>query len=277
MTATLSKTPVLEEGLQKVPREFKFHPSTVTNPEALTREQVRAYNEEGFIKPLDALGAAEITAARDYFDRLLKKTQADGKDSYSINGWQTKYRALYNLARHPRIVAYARDILGPNVVCWGTHFFCKLPGDPKTVAWHQDGSYWPLSPTKTVTAWLAIDDADAENGCMRFIPRSHLHGHIEYRFSDKTEDNVLWQTVPNAESFGTPVNDELKAGQLSLHSDLTLHGSLANLSRRRRCGLTIRYASTDVKTFNGWNQNSIICSGVDPDGHWANIPMPAEE
>ena len=55
-----------------------------------------------------------------------------------------------------------KDILGENVIGWGSHFFCKMPHDGKKVAWHQDASYWPLTPTKTCTVWLAIDDTDAE-------------------------------------------------------------------------------------------------------------------
>ena len=43
------------------------------------------------------------------------------------------------------------DIVGPNIIAWGTHFFCKMPNDPKVVPWHQDASYWPLTPSKTVT------------------------------------------------------------------------------------------------------------------------------
>ncbi len=48
------------------------------------------------------------------------------------------------------------------MIGWGSHFFCKMPNDGKTVAWHQDSSYWPLTPTKAVTVWLAVDDADPE-------------------------------------------------------------------------------------------------------------------
>jgi Phytanoyl-CoA dioxygenase (PhyH) len=60
---------------------------------------------------------------------------------------------------------------------------------------HQDSSYWPLSHSKTVTAWLAIDDADVENACMRFIPGSHLLGHLTHTLSENDETNVLNQTV----------------------------------------------------------------------------------
>ena len=131
------------------------------------------------------------------------------------------------------------------MIGWGSHFFCKLPHDGKTVAWHQDASYWPLSPSKAVTVWLAIDDADLENACMKFVAGSHHVGHLTYRPSDSSEHNVLNQSIDNAENYGTIVNNELGAGQISIHSDLLLHGSAANDSDRgRNGGRNIASAST---------------------------------
>jgi non-haem Fe2+, alpha-ketoglutarate-dependent halogenase len=168
-----------------------------------------------------------------------------------------------------------RDLLGENVVCWGSHYFCKMPRDPKTVSWHQDSAYWPLSPSKTATVWLAIDDADPENASLRVVPGSHLHGLIPSRPSTSDENNVLWTSIDRAERFGEPVSLRLRAGQFSIHSDLVLHGSRANLSARRRCGLTLRYCPVDVRSYKGWNAQSIIVSGHDESGHWRHLPRPA--
>ena len=105
-------------------------------------------------------------------------------------------------------MAIVADLLGPSVVAWGSHFFCKMPRDGKTVSWHQDASYWPLTPSKAVTMWLAVDDADRENACMRFIPGTHVLGHLTYKLSETDPSNVLNQTVPDVENYGAPVYDE---------------------------------------------------------------------
>jgi len=142
------------------------------------------------------------------------------------------------------------------------------------VPWHQDSTYWPLSPTKTVTVWLAIDDADPENANMKFIPRSHLHGLIDY---DETQDadTVLDLAVKNPQSYGDgEVDVQLKAGQFSMHSDLLLHGSEANESNRRRCGLTIRYAAADVTTWFDWHKKGFVVRGENISGQWANPATP---
>ena len=180
--------------------------------------------------PLRIFSPEEVADLRGYFDRLLAKYLAEGKDSYSISSAHLRHGRVWDVLTNPRVVAIVSDLLGPSVVAWGSHFFCKMPGDGKTVSWHQDASYWPLTPSKAVTVWLAIDDADRGNACMRYIPGTHVLGHLTYQLSETDEANVLNQTVPDIEKYGDPVYVELKAGEASVHSDLLLHGSEANTS-----------------------------------------------
>jgi non-heme Fe2+,alpha-ketoglutarate-dependent halogenase len=258
-------------------RDLRFHPSPVTEPAALTRKNIAHFNKNGFVQPIRIFDGSEVDDLRGYFDRLLEQAIAEGSDSYSISTAHLKYGRVYDLLTHPRIVACVQDLLGPEVVGWGSHFFCKMPGDGKRVAWHQDASYWPLTPSKAVTCWLAIDDADTENACMRFLAGSHHHGHLTWRKSTPEEHNTLDQSVENAEQYGTPIDNVLRAGECSLHTDLLLHGSEANESDRRRCGLTLRYTTPDVRAGMDWNQKGVLISGSDPDGHWANSPRPETE
>ena len=112
---------------------------------------------------------------------------------------------------------------------------------------------------------------------MRFVKGSHHFGAMTFRPSDPKEHNVLNQTIENVEQYGEFVDDCLKAGEISLHSDLLLHGSEANASNRRRCGLTLRYAPVDVHAYMDWNLKGVWVSGSDPSGHWANRSRPVEE
>lgn len=264
-----------EQDLQELVRQFQFFESQTTAPKTLTPEDIAAYNRDGYLKQIPALSADEVVDFRGYFDDLLAKVIAAGGDSYSISTAHLKHGRVYDLLTHPKIVAAVKDILGENVIGWGSHFFCKMPHDGKAVAWHQDGSYWPLTPSKTATVWLAIDNADTENACMQFIAGSHLFGHIPYRTSSDEEGNVLNQTVDNPMQYGSLVDDELKAGEMSIHADLLLHGSEANNSDRRRCGLTLRYCAADVRAGSGWEAKGVVVSGSDPSGHWANPARPS--
>ncbi|MEP7339960.1 MAG: phytanoyl-CoA dioxygenase family protein [Acidobacteriota bacterium] len=268
------KTTPDNNELERIPRDLRFHPCGIENTRALSPKQIESFNRDGFISGVRIFDEAEIVAHRRSFDRLLEQVEAAGGDSYSISTAHLKYGAVYDLLTAPRIVAVVRDLLGENVIGWGSHYFCKLPGDGKRVSWHQDASYWPLTPSKAVTVWLAIDDADVENACVRFLPGSHLYGHLTWHLSETDESNVLNQTVAEVEQFGQPFDNILKAGEISLHSDLLLHGSEANESDRRRCGLTLRYCTADVRAHLGWNEKGVVVSGSDVSGHWANPSRP---
>lgn len=267
-----------QDELDRIDRVLRFHPTENAAPQRLSSGQIEQFNRDGFVKGIRIFDDTEAADCRGYFDALLEKVVAAGGDSYSISSAHLKYGRVYDLLTHPKIIACVQDLLGEDVVAWGSHYFCKMPGDGKAVTWHQDASYWPLTPTKAVTVWLAVDDADRENACMWFLPGSHLHGHIDYRKSDAGEGNVLDQTVENPEQYGgEPVPVELKAGEISIHSDLLLHGSEANNSNRRRCGLTLRYCAADVRAHLDWHKKGIVVAGSDPTNHWANPQRPEQE
>jgi len=261
------------ETFSHLDRDLRFRPAETESPRRLTLEQLDHYNSQGYVKGLKIFEPAEIATHRAYFDRLLAKHMSEGADSYSLRRMQRFCQPLWDIIANPLILDHVEDIIGPNIVAWGQQYFCKLPGDGKPVSWHQDASYWPLTPARTVTMWLAIDDADRENGAMQVIPGTHKLGHLQFDMSGADDNSVLPQKIKGIDQLGDPVYFEMKAGEMSLHADMLVHGSDPNRSNRRRCGLTIRYAATDVRSLDdGWRQNSIICRGSDPSGHWANVP-----
>lgn len=266
-----------QTDLEKMDRDLSFYPSQVTQPETLSCDQVEQFNRDGYVKDLTVFSPAEADKLRGYFDILLERAIAAGGDSYSISSAHLTYGRVYDLLSEPRIVAFVKDILGDDVIGWGSHFFCKMPHDGKSVAWHQDASYWPLTPSKAVTVWLAIDDASIENACMKFVAGSQHVGHLTFRPSADDEGNVLNQTIEGAEQYGKVIYDELAAGQVSLHSDLLLHGSEANDSDRRRCGLTLRYCTPDVVAGSNWHDKGVVVAGRDHSGNWTNPARPADD
>lgn len=265
------------DDLKQMERDLRFYPSMTEAPAVLSKSDIEQYNRDGYLKCLRVYSTDEIDSLRNYFDGLLERTIAAGGNSYSISTAHLKYGPVWDILTRPAIVAIVRDILGDDVIGWGSHFFCKMPRDGKAVAWHQDASYWPLSPSKSLTVWLAVDAADSANGCMKFIAGSQHFGHMTYRESTEADHNVLNQSVDNAEQYGEIVIDELEAGQISVHSDLLLHGSEANNSDRRRCGLTLRYCTPDVIAGSNWFEKGVVVSGRDYSGNWANAARPEGE
>ena len=262
------------DAIPDMERDLRFFPATTTHPKILTTEQIEYFNEKGYLFPFDLFTTEEADANRRYFDKVLKIAMDAGLDSYAISSWQAHCAGIYDLVTNDRILDYVEDILGPNLVCTMTHYFSKMPSDVKSVYWHQDASFWALTPSKVVTVWLAIDDVDVENGALKLFPGTHLLGRIPFEWVTDEEDGVLNQHVHNPEQYAQPVSVELKAGQISLHTDMLLHGSQPNPSNRRRCGLTIRYFPADVRGPQPDSAPAIIARGVNPDGYWQHIPRP---
>ena len=275
---TFKAAPTHDE-LREMDRDLRFYPSTVDDPTTLTTEQVAAFNRDGYLKGFRIFDDAEIAEHRAFFDEQLRKVMAAGYGSFTLSSAHLKFAKVYDLMHHPKILACVHDLLGPELIGLASHYFCKMPKDGTTVSWHQDASYWPLTPSKTATVWLAIDDADADNGCMRFVAGSHLQGQLEFRPSAAAENNVLNQTVDDVEHYGEIVDVELEAGEVSIHSDLLLHSSHYNESDRRRCGLTLRYCTPDVRAIPGysWEKEGVLINAADPVGHWGNPARPERD
>jgi hypothetical protein len=163
---------------------------------------------------------------------------------------------------NPQILDLVEQLIGPDIILWGSQVFCKPARIGREVPWHQDGQYWPIKPLATCSAWIALDDVDAHNGCMRYIPGSHASGSIyEHRVTDR-EGIVLNQEVdPSSFDASSARDDVLQAGQFSLHDVFLIHGSGPNRSSRRRAGFVIRYmpATSLFERSGGWKQSQ---SGV---------------
>ena len=159
---------------------------------------------------------------------------------------------------------------------WGSHYFCKISSDEREVPFHQDATYWPFRPFKTVTVWLAVDDVSLDMGPMCFLPGSHRHGKLAWQ--QRSENVVLGLEVKDLARFGKAYPLLMNAGEFSLHTDLLVHGSRLNCSNRRRCGLTLRYVPPDVRLtderYANWIRNSIVCRDEDTSGYWPTQTRP---
>lgn len=252
-------------------QDLRFAPVRRDAPTRLTQDQIATYNRDGFVQPFDIFSSAEMDRIRAYIDGLMADMGDAG--AYGINCYQARLSGLYDIASDPRIIDLVADLIGPDVLCWATAILSKKPHDPKAVPWHQDASFWSLSPARTVTVWLAIDDADAENAAMRFIPGTHDKGALAVQTTG--DEAVFHKETAGADALGAPFTNALKAGQVSLHADMLVHGSLPNGSNRRRCGLTLRYCPPSVAiTEPAWAKGveAILCRG--DAGAWTTHPRP---
>lgn len=205
----------------------------------LTQEQVEQYHNDGVIIPGSAFPDDVRDAMQTDLERFLAEYQGDADfvpDVIRHDETWLKY------ASRPEILEPLKQIMGEDVILWSSALFSKAEVGGKSTPWHQDGEYWPIRPLETVTAWIAIDDVDRDNGCLQVIPGSHNQRQLMPHHVDDSGEGVLalglteeqWHTAE-------PLALELKAGQFSLHDVYMVHGADANNSGRRRAGLVFRY------------------------------------
>jgi chlorinating enzyme len=240
---------------------------------SLSEAAIRQYRELGYLAPVPALTRSEACDLR----RRLETFEAGGV------GMQGAIRHkphllltwLDELIRHPRILDAVEDIIGPDILCWGTSFFIKERRDPSYVSWHQDSTYWGLEPPDIVTAWVAFTDSTAANGAMRVIPETHKLDQVLHRdtFAPK---NLLsrGQEIMVDVDARKAVMLELAAGEMSLHHVRLIHGSDPNPSDDRRIGFAIRYIPTHVRQVAGSHDSATLVRGKDHHHHFVPEQRP---
>ena len=238
------------------------------------------FDEQGFATPLEVMAGRDMERYRVAFDRIEAEVGREAAQ-VGVQNAHLEHEPIWELATHPTIFDAAVELMGPDVLLLSTHFFVKYPDLADSyVAWHQDVTYWGLEPPQAMTCWLAIDDADVANGCMRVIAGSHRHGLLEHGSADQ-QGNLLsinQQVDASAVDTSQAVDIELRAGQASFHHGHLIHGSNPNRSDRRRCGLTIRLTTPDVAPVpgdeNGAMWRPILVRGEDRYHHFPQAAIP---
>ena len=213
----------------------------------LSPEQIEQFRERGFIKGVRVFDDIQLEKARALFEKVTAQLAEKGLAHNQVNGWWAVHRGYWEICQTPAVLDCFEDLLGPDLFIWGGQYFYKAPHDVSTVPWHQDIAYWPLQPAKhNLSAWIALYDTDHTNACMKVIPGTHKallahHGEL------KESDVLALALTPDEIDADAAVDIDLKAGEMSLHTDALIHGSEANDSNRMRCGMTMRVCSADVK------------------------------
>jgi len=239
----------------------------------LREAAVRQYHEDGYYWPVPVMSRQEAGQLR----AALEAYEADAgilagplrHKSHLLFTW------LADLVRHPRILDAVEDLIGPNILCWGSSFFIKEPRNPGFVSWHQDSTYWGLEPADVVTAWVALSDSSAANGAMRVVPGTHKLDQIPHNDTFRPE-NLLsrGQEIMVDVDESRAVMMELAAGEMSLHHVRLIHGSDPNPSDLRRIGFAIRYIPTYVRQAAGAHDSASLVRGVDTYGHFGREVQP---
>jgi len=213
---------------------------------SLTSKQLKDYEDYGFVAPIDVLTLDEANEIKTEIEKIENRWPG------ALNGLGRNYAHMISpifdkVCHNSKILDAVESIIGKDILVGGTTLFIKDPDNKGFVSWHQDAKYIGFEPHNWVTAWLAITDANEENGCMRMWSGTHKEKIREHKDTfNKSNLLTRGQTVQNVPLEKT-IPNELKAGQLSLHHPMIVHGSTPNRSNSRRVGFVIQsYIGTNV-------------------------------
>lgn len=244
----------------------------------LTDSQVTQFRDQGYLTGIDLFNADEVADLNNGLDQLCALLRP-GESTKEIREWHEASRWLYDYCMDERILDCVEDLLG-DYYLWASNYFIKEPLTTETVAWHQDGYYWPLKPVKSATVWIGCTDSDEDNGAMQVIPGSHKAGLLKHARLDESQTDSVLHLQCETEQFSEADAQSLiiEAGQISIHDDKIVHGSPANPSNRRRVALTARYSPTDVRCDLSVNPNfkTYMCRGSDAYQHNPVGAVPTE-
>lgn len=222
----------------------------------LSPETIAFYEKNGYVGPFDLEAPELVKAARQIVDEVcaVKTSPVYGVDSR--RDWHLVSRPIYDLCTHPAIVERLVALLGEDILLWRTQLFYKKPGDGVTL-WHQDYNFPgpfhvpSIDPAVTITAWIALDPATIENGCVELVAGSHKEGRLE-TVKDAGTEGIFGRNYRLARPIGD--DDEiakmtLEPGQFFLFSNLLVHGSGPNEAEISRLGIAARFTSTDVRVY----------------------------
>lgn len=246
----------------------------------LNQQQIDNFQRDGFLnggRILDDDACAQLKAdlmklidhGPDGFapdeSRPVRFSNLSGNDDAPVwqivNIWEAS-KAFERLIYHPAIVAAISQLTGmKDLQVWHDQIQYKPSGKGGMTFWHQDSPLWPtIKPLTPVSAWIPLEDATEENGCMWMIPGSHKWGNclpyfqqlgqkVGRDFFDIDEGFEPPASAPLREI--KPVVWPVKKGEVSFHHSLTWHGSPNNKSPRPRPAIAIHYMTSEAVFVSG--------------------------
>ncbi|MCH2314650.1 MAG: phytanoyl-CoA dioxygenase family protein [SAR202 cluster bacterium] len=240
----------------------------------LSKEAVAQFRNEGYFFHVPLLSGAEVSEIRGHLEAF------EAEQGYPLEGGQRSHAHLLfpwldSLVRYPKILDVVEDLVGPDILCWGSIFWTKEARSASFVSWHQDITYWGLTDGDVVNVWVALSTANEISGCMSVLPGSHLQPPLPH--DDRYhEDNMLTrgQEIAVDVDSSKTVQMPLQSGQMSLHDIRIAHGSGPNRSDERRIGFSVQYIPTCVRQAKSNEDYAALVRGEDHYGHFTLTTPP---
>jgi hypothetical protein len=229
-----------------------------------------AFESDGYFTVHDLFSADECDAITAHVEQAAFELALGEADDGPLS-----YRPMMHLAS-PALTAVATDRRWADVVLpllgtgdarlYWEQAVSKPPQARTELPWHQDNGYTPLVPEEYVTCWLALDDAELENGCLWVIPGSHRHGTVAHH--NGAGPFRVGHDGPDADGVAVPV----ARGSVLVFSSLLMHRSGPNVTDRPRRAWILQYCSAAAASALSGRllDDRLLCA---TDGGWLDEPI----
>ncbi|MDX1326261.1 MAG: phytanoyl-CoA dioxygenase family protein [Arenibacter sp.] len=243
----------------------------------LTEEQITHYQEYGYVSGIKLLEEWQVEQLLEELKNVMDpehpghhlfyefhSNESEDPNSvlfHSLGHWRIS-KGFHDVLWNPAFVMAAHQLLEHRSVrFWHDQLFCKPAHHGGVVAWHQDYSYW----TRTVamqhlSCWTGLDDANLDNGCLHYIPKSHQWGLLQKPALAGEMEGLKQFLSPEQQEAFNPVPIELKKGYATFHHPLLVHGSYANTSGRSRRAFVLNVFADGTTS----NTDEELLHGVPP-------------
>jgi len=208
--------------------------------------------EDGYIVVPDLVSPDDLSRIVDDAQRFIAgdypvSNLPDNGDVLAVHFPHWVSPVAMDMVQHDGVIDVLSQITGAHLPQWDgatkcmqSMLFFKPPG-LQGQAWHQDERFIPTRDRSLVGAWIAVDDANIDNGCLWVLPGSHRTGQL-WPTRDHGKPELF---DPTDESFGfddeAAIPVEVSAGSVVFFNGYLLHRSLPNRSTRRRMALVNHY------------------------------------
>lgn len=216
----------------------------------LSKQQLEDYRRDGFVFPIDVFSADEVATFRNEFEALIESSRECAPKRF--DRLHLFFDWAHRIVTHKALLDVVEEILGDDILVYGTLVLSKPPHDSHYASWHQDSFYSGLHLTPSTSAWIALTPSHQGNGCMRVIPGSHKLGSLDHE-NDPDDPNMLnrrGERIKIDVDESEAVDVVLRPGQMSLHESTIVHGSNPNTSDEVRTGFIVRFVTSRMMNPN---------------------------
>jgi phytanoyl-CoA hydroxylase len=249
----------------------------------ITKKQLDQFGRDGFLNAGPVLTPGEVDELSRELDRIIaigpegfrpsdpkpvlfRDLAGGGKKPAEPYGEGVQNRPVWQIVNiweaspvferllfHPVIVKAISDMTGfKDLQVWHDQVQYKPAGQGGATGWHQDAPLWPsIEPMTPVSAWIPMDDADVDNGCMWMVPGSHRWGNQQPHLATQGHLRTLaeFPSIRPADPSQQVVARAcpVKRCEVHFHHSLTWHGSPENHSNRPRRAVAIHYMTSEAR------------------------------